>query len=58
MSYLRMPSFAPVQVMLDIGGSFYCKCFTHPIPQTKLPFYHNCKTNEKMDACLRDFGAC
>eukprot|EP00903_Cladosiphon_okamuranus_P017344 g15979.t1 len=25
------------KVMLDIGGSFYCKCFTHPVTQTKLP---------------------
>lgn len=47
-----------LQVILDIGGSFYCKCFTHPLPQRKLPFYHFCKTDEKMDACIRDFGAC
>eukprot|EP00752_Nemacystus_decipiens_P011374 g10108.t1 len=46
------------KVILDIGGSFYCKCFTQPVPQKKLPFYHFCKTDEKMDACIRDFGAC
>ncbi|CAN0051523.1 unnamed protein product [Ectocarpus sp. 12 AP-2014] len=46
------------KVMLDIGGSFYCKCFTHPVPRKKLSFYHFCKTDEKMDACLREFGAC
>ncbi|CAM9181012.1 unnamed protein product [Ectocarpus fasciculatus] len=46
------------KVMLDIGGNFYCKCFTHPVPPKKQSFYHSCKTDEKMDVCLREFGAC
>ncbi|CAM9868658.1 unnamed protein product [Scytosiphon promiscuus] len=46
------------KVILDIGGSFYCKCYTHPIPEKKASFYHFCKTDEKMNKCLRDFGVC
>lgn len=48
----------PPQVILDIGGHFYCQCFTHPVPARKLSFYHFCKTEEKIDGCLQKFGAC
>lgn len=46
------------QVVLDIGGQFYCQCFTHPVPVNKQSFYHFCKTEEKIDGCMRKFGAC
>lgn len=46
------------QVILDIGGNFYCQCFTHPVPEKKSSFYHFCKTEDKMNACIKKFGIC
>ncbi|CAM9350257.1 unnamed protein product, partial [Sphacelaria rigidula] len=49
------------KVTLDIGGQFYCQCFTHPVPRhtvNKQSFYHFCKTDEKIDGCLNKFGTC
>ncbi|CAN0098011.1 unnamed protein product, partial [Ascophyllum nodosum] len=46
------------KVILDIGGSFYCKCWSHPAAREKLSFYHFCKTDEKIDKCLEKFGTC
>ncbi|CAM9563530.1 unnamed protein product [Choristocarpus tenellus] len=49
------------KVTLDIGGNFYCQCFTHPVPRAPekmLSFYHFCKTDEKIDKCVQKMGAC
>ncbi|KAG5182387.1 beta-1,3-galactosyltransferas-like protein-6 [Tribonema minus] len=48
------------RVLVDIGGDFHCACFTKPRgePGNDLPFYHFCKSEDKVAACLRKFGAC
>jgi hypothetical protein len=44
--------------LVDIGGAFYCECFTRPVPAVPLAFYHFCKTEEKVQTCLRKFPLC
>ncbi|CAM9171030.1 unnamed protein product [Discosporangium mesarthrocarpum] len=49
------------KVILDTGGNFYCLCATQPAPRPPLkplPFYHFCKTDEKINKCVQKMGSC